>query len=288
MPCSVGDVFVRKRIPYACQRYEAPCCISEEFIERGFKSRVGTEKLSKEKKKRRENLQEYERKNCPKRRRKGGRIFKSTNGKTVQREEEKEGESSNLRSDQAKKCYNEKTRVTKPIVLDDLFKRRCLKHGDPESEVRRVLLYGNPGYGKTCITKVVAHKWALGQMAQHFNAIYVVPVGILNRAKLKGRELTRLEEPISQICFSRRNHPFYLENVITQIEDDLDDPSTLLMIDGLDKANDHAMELLSTVWERSCKVLLLSLVRTTRETWKHASTFEWCVSDSTTNSCETT
>ena len=168
------------------------------------------------------------------------------------------GESSNRRGDQPKEYYEKKTRVTKPIALGDLFRPRSLRPGDLESEVRRVLLYGNPGSGKTCITKAVAHRWASGEMARDLDAVYVVPVRVLNRGEYNGRKWTRLEGAISQICFAGSGHAFDHEDLVSQVEHDLDDPSTMLMVDGLDEANDLAMELLSTVWERSCKVLLLS------------------------------
>ena len=188
------------------------------------------------------------------------RRFESREGaeKVIQGMEEIKGESSNRRRDQAKEYYEKKTRVTKPIALEDLFKPRSLKSGDPESEVRKVLLYGNPGSGKTCITKVVAHRWASGEMAQDLNAVYVVPVRVLNRGEYNGQKWTRLEGAISQICFAGSGHAFDHEDLVSQVEHDLDDPSTMLMVDGLDEANDLAMELLSSVWERSCKVLLLS------------------------------
>ena len=188
------------------------------------------------------------------------RGLKSREGirKITQEVAEREGESSSRRRDQAKEYYEKKTRVTKPIALDDLFKRRSLKPGDPESEVRRVLLYGNPGSGKTCITKAVAHKWALGEMAEDLNAVYVVPVRVLNSAEHNGQKWTRLEEAISQICFSGSKLDFDSEDLAAQVKHDLDDPATMLMVDGLDEANESAIELLSTIWERSCKVLLLS------------------------------
>ena len=148
--------------------------------------------------------------------------------------------------------------ITRPIALSDLFKRRSLRPGDPESEVRSVLLYGNPGSGKTCITRVVAHKWALGEMAQDLSAVYVVPVRVLNGVEPRGRKLTTLEEAITQICFRGSQHPFEYEDLLPQVEHDLADPSTLLMLDGMDEANDYARELVSAVWKRSCKVLLLS------------------------------
>ena len=171
---------------------------------------------------------------------------------------DREQGSSDRERDQAKEYYEQKRRVTKPIALEDLFKKRSLKPGVPESEVQRVLLYGNPGSGKTCITKVIAHKWALGKTAQEFNAVYVVPVRVLNNAEYKGQQWAKLEAVISQICYSDRQCASDCEDLVTQIQDELDSPSTLLMVDGLDEANDHSRELVSHIWGRSCKILLLS------------------------------
>ena len=176
----------------------------------------------------------------------------------IRKAEEREEGSLDRRRDQAEEYYEQKRRVTKPIALEDLFKRRCLKPRVPESEIRRVLLYGNPGSGKTCITKVIAHRWALGEMAQEFDAVYVVPVRVLNGIEHKGQQPMGLEEAISQICFSKGKRNCDCEDLVAQIDDDLDSPSTLLAVDGLDEANDHSTDLISNIWSRSCKVLLLS------------------------------
>ena len=95
-------------------------------------------------------------------------------------------------------------------------------------------------------------------MAREFNAVYVVPVRVLNSAESKGQQWTSLEEAISRICFSKRKRTSEYEDLALQIEDGLDSPSTLLVVDGLDEANDNAREIVSTIWERSCKVLFLS------------------------------
>ena len=166
--------------------------------------------------------------------------------------------SSSRKIDQAKEYYEQKRRVTKPIALGELFKKRSLEPGVPESEVQRVLLYGNPGSGKTCITKVIAHKWALGEIAQEFDAVYVVPVRVLTSIEHKGQHWAKLETAISQICYSERECASDCEDLVAQIQDELDSPSTLLMVDGLDEANDHSKEIVSKIWGRSCKILLLS------------------------------
>ena len=172
--------------------------------------------------------------------------------------EERNARSSNRGRDQAKENDEQKRRVAKPIVPEGLFKRRSLKYRAPESEIRRVLLYGNHGTGKTCITKLIAHRWALGEMAHEFDVVYVVPVRALNSTEHKGQQWERLEVAISQICFPKRNDTFDFEDLVAQIQDELDSPSTLLMVDGLDEANDDSRELVSNIWGRSCKVLLLS------------------------------
>ena len=95
-------------------------------------------------------------------------------------------------------------------------------------------------------------------MAREFNAVYVVPVRVLNNDESKGQQWTSLEGAISRICFSKRKRTSEYEDLALQIEDDLDSPSTLLVVDGLDEANDNAREIVSTVWKLSCKVLFLS------------------------------
>ena len=178
--------------------------------------------------------------------------------KGIRRTKEREEGSSIRRRDHAKEYYEQKRVATKPIALKDLFKKRSLIPGAPESEVRRVLLYGNPGSGKTCITKVFAYKWALREMAQEFDTVYVVPVRVLNSTEHKGQQWARIEAVISRICYSERDCAADCEDLVAQIQHDLDSPSTLLMVDGLDEANDHARELVSKIWDRSCKMLLLS------------------------------
>ena len=181
---------------------------------------------------------------------------------TTERREDRveEGEvedSSTRRKDHPREYCEQKKKVTKPVSLEELFKTRSLKAGEPESEVRKVLLYGNPGSGKTCISKAIAHKWALGDIMQEFEAIYVIPIRRVNTVKSKRPQGVTLKHMVAQICFGERNDVEY-EDLLTQVEGDLNSPTTLLMFDGLDEAGDDARELVHSAEERLCKLLILT------------------------------
>ena len=159
--------------------------------------------------------------------------------------------------DHPREHYEHKRKVANPISLEDLFKPRSLKASDPESEIRRVLLYGNPGSGKTCISKVIAHRWALGEIMREFEAIYVVPIRRINVAKPKGMQGLTLKDVVVQTCFRDRSGVEY-EDLLTQVEGDLDLPTTLLAFDGLDEATEDARELVHEAEGRLCKLLILT------------------------------
>ena len=165
--------------------------------------------------------------------------------------------SSTQKKDHAREHYEQRKKVTKPVSLEELFKPRSLKPGDPESEVREVLLYGNPGSGKTCISKAIANKWASGDIMQEFEAIYVVPIRRVNVAKSKGPQGATLKDMVAQMCFGERSDVGY-EDLLTQVEGDLDLPTTLLMFDGLDEAGEDARELVHAAEKRMCKLLILT------------------------------
>ena len=173
------------------------------------------------------------------------------------KEEGKVKHSSSRKKDHPWEHYEQKKKVTTPVRVEELFKPRSLKPGDPESEVRRVLLYGNPGSGKTCISKVLAHKWAIGEIMREFEIIYVVPIRRVNAAKSKSSQGITLKGVIAQVCFGERDDVEY-SDLLTQVEGDLNSPTTLLMFDGLDEAGEDARELVRAAEDRLCKLLILT------------------------------
>ena len=171
--------------------------------------------------------------------------------------EEKKTNVPTQEKDHPREHYEQKNKVAKPISLEELFKPRSSKPDEPKSEIRKVLLYGNPGSGKTCIGKAIAHKWALGEIMPEFEAIYVIPIRRVNVIRSKSPHGVTLKDMVAQICFRERSDDEY-EDLLTQLEGDLDLPTTLLMFDGLDEASEDARELVHAAEERLCKLLILT------------------------------
>ena len=172
--------------------------------------------------------------------------------------DEIEGESSTTQKRDNPKEYCEQKKVATPVSIEDLFKPRSLEAGVVKSDIQRVLLYGNPGTGKTCIGKSIAYKWASGEILQDFEAIYVVPIRRLNIARAKGVRGEALEEVVAHTCFTQKGSDVEFEELKAQVNDDLHMSSTLLIFDGLDEADDDARELIFDAERRSCRLLILT------------------------------
>ena len=147
-------------------------------------------------------------------------------------------------------------KVLKRISLEDLFNSSEDQTGQA-ADIRRVLLYGDPGTGKTCIAKSVAHKWATGKLGNRFEMVYVLPVRKLNRRSEDVREWDIVASTIVNMWYSDR-HNSIPSTLLTQVNDDLDNPKTLLILDGLDEGNKEAREIVSDIKRKECSLLTIS------------------------------
>ncbi|MEO1301335.1 MAG: hypothetical protein AAFU83_03800, partial [Bacteroidota bacterium] len=80
---------------------------------------------------------------------------------------------SNTESDHPTTRENRLQGVKTRISLGNLFEPRSMTPDEPIKEVDKVLLIGEPGTGKTVLTRKLAHDWSTGKWGQKFQAVYV-------------------------------------------------------------------------------------------------------------------
>ena len=160
-------------------------------------------------------------------------------------------------NEHATEDYDRCDRPHTAIALEDLFGGQIQKSGVRSAEKRRVLLYGNPGSGKTCIGKVIAYRWANDRFRDDVDVVYVVPVAKLNRASHGRQEWKTFAEAVTGICYSHQNKPI-IDDLLRQVDDELDDLKTLLVLDGVDEGDEKGKEMITMAKKRQCKILLLS------------------------------
>lgn len=171
---------------------------------------------------------------------------------------------------------DEQVHVAKrPLDLGDLFKDRILVPRGAFQRVRRVLLFGNPGtgkthhqliycikdlIGKTTVAKKIAYKWSVDEWGDMFDVVFLVPIRELGSTKyddLSSRTRRNLQTAITNICFPGENDTSY-EALRLQVEQELDKESTLVMFDGLDEGEESAKEMIRCTKSKSCRVMVLS------------------------------
>ena len=150
-----------------------------------------------------------------------------------------------------------------PIALCDLFKKRSIKPDGPIEEISKVLLIGEAGTGKTTLSRKIAHDWAQGAWGAGFTAIYLLPVRNLQQGKYNGatfRTESSLATAIVQECFPAecRGKDKDFERLRDQVQEELKQPTTLVILDGLDERQGAREEILSEAGRGVHKLLLLS------------------------------
>ncbi|MCG8340990.1 MAG: ankyrin repeat domain-containing protein, partial [Cytophagales bacterium] len=151
--------------------------------------------------------------------------------------------------------------VKNPIAFEDLFKSRSTKPDEPAREIQKVLLVGEAGTGKTTLSRKLAYSWAKGEWDQTFEAVYVLPVRELQKERYDDKGLFRRETlatAIANHCFPPMEEDEEYKRLRRQISEELERPTTLLVLDGLDERYGASEKLLEQAKAGSHKLLLLS------------------------------
>eukprot|EP00210_Caulerpa_lentillifera_P002064 g1979.t1 len=178
--------------------------------------------------------------------------------------------------------------VKRPIALEDLFKNRQLSHGSSSERVKRVLLFGNPGTGKTTVAQKIAYKWSIDQWGASIDVLYLVPIRALKSTKYDNVSMKRertLHNVITDICFPNYDDSIY-EALRFQVKNELEKESTLVIFDGLDEGDEMAREMIQIIELKACRVLVLSRPQNLQSERKFANVEIECIGLSEEQLCQ--
>ncbi|MEM7383120.1 MAG: HEAT repeat domain-containing protein, partial [Bacteroidota bacterium] len=173
---------------------------------------------------------------------------------------EDKGEASG-REDHVAKHHERLEWFKTPLAPADLFKKRSIKPGEPVKEIHKLLLTGDPGTGKTTLSKQLAYQWSAGEWGQEFDAVYLLPVRNLQQSQYDGRDYDRkktLSTAIVNNCFEAPGNEAAYKRLRDHIEAELQKPTTLVILDGLDERAGASAEILRQAQAGTHKLLMLS------------------------------
>ena len=171
-------------------------------------------------------------------------------------------EASGVREDQVVSHHMRLEEVKTPIKLVDLFKDRSVHPEKPIQVVQRILLTGDPGTGKTTVSRRLAYQWAVGEWGQEFDAVYLLPIRNLQQDRYNDdnyRKRNTLATAIVNNCFMSVPEDEDSYNRLREhIKEELKKPTTLVILDGLDERAGVSENILRQAQAGSHKLLMLS------------------------------
>ena len=156
--------------------------------------------------------------------------------------------------------------VKTPIDLQDLFRDRSVHPDKPVEAVQRILLTGDPGTGKTTVSRKLAYQWAVGKWGPEVDNLYLLPVRKLQQSEYDGTRYNRektLATAIVNICFANDLPTTEADynRLREHIEQELEKSTTLVILDGLDERTGASEQILSQAQDQSAPHKLLMLSR---------------------------